>query len=432
MNILVLCPHYRPDVAPTGEVMTSIAEALAALGHRLHIVTSLPWYRDHRVEPGWGGRPLRRDRAASVGVVTRVHPFPTDKADIPARALAFGGYTALATAAGLAPGTRPDVVLAMSPPLTLGPAGWVVARRFRVPFVFNVQDVFPDVAVELGVLTHPRVIDAAARLERFTYRRADAVTVLSDDLADNVAAKLGPGRRGERSKVRVIPNFVDTGFISVGERENAYRRDHGLEGRTVVMYAGNVGLSQSLDLVVHAARELVERRPEVVFVVNGGGSGLAALEEAAAGLPNVRFVGMQPKERLPEVLAAADVHLVPLRRGLARSSVPSKLYSILAAGRPVLASVDEGTEVARTVERAAAGVAVPPDDPEAFLRGLEGLLDDPARCQGAGAAGRRFVEGWASPAAVGAAYAALFEELVASRRHQARGRDRQGQGRSLT
>lgn len=417
MNILVLCPHYRPDVAPTGEVMTAIVEALAGLGHRAHIVTSLPWYRHHRVEPGWAGRPMRRDRAAAVGEVTRVHPFPTDKANVPARALAFGGFTALATAAALASRPRPDVVLAMSPPLTLGPAGWAVARRFRAPFVFNVQDVFPDVAVELGVLTNPRAIAAAARLERFTYRRADAVTVLSDDLADNVAAKLGQGGAGaDAGRVRVIPNFVDTAFIKVGPRENAYRRDHGLEGRTVVMYAGNVGLSQSLDLVVHAARVLAGRRPEVVFVVNGGGSGLPALEHAGAGLPNLRFVGMQPKERLPEVLAAADVHLVPLKAGLARSSVPSKLYSILAAGRPVLASVDEGTEVARTVERAGAGVAVPPDDPGAFLGALEALLDDPAGRERAGAAGRRFVESWASPAAVGAAYAALFEELLATRR----------------
>lgn len=419
MRILVLCPHYAPDVAPTGEVMTSIAEALAGLGHELHVVTALPWYQHHRVEQGWGGRLVRRDAATTVGTITRVHPFPTDKGNVPARALAFGGFTGLATAAALADRARPDVVLAMSPPLTLGPAGWLAAARFRAPFVFNVQDVFPDVAVELGVLRNERVIEAASRVERFTYRRADAVTVLSEDLAGNVAAKLGRGRAGDRAKVRVIPNFVDTVFIGVAERENAYRREHGLSGRTVVMYAGNVGLSQSLDLVVHAARRLVERRPDVLFVVNGGGSGLAPLVASAAGLPNVRFVGMQPKARLPEVLAAADIHLVPLRRGLAQSSVPSKLYSILAAGRPVLASVDEGTEVARTVERAGAGVAVAPDDPAAFTAALEALLDDPARRDRAGAAGRRFVEGWASPTAVGQAYADLFEELVRARRGRA-------------
>ncbi len=412
MNITVLCPHYAPDVAPTGEVMTAIANALADLGHRLHLVTALPWYREHSVEPGWGGRPVRRERA-SVGRITRVHPFPTDKTNVPARALAFGGFTGLAGALALADRERPDVVLAMSPPLTLGPAGWAIARARRAPFVFNVQDIFPDVAVELGVLTNPKVIAVASKLERFVYRHADAVTVLSEDLADNVAAKLPETQ--DRSKVRVIPNFVDTAFVQVSERENGYRREYDLVGKTVVMYAGNVGMSQSLDLVVGAARHFAGR-PELVFVINGGGSALEELRRQSAGLDNLRFVGMQPKERLAEVLAAADLHLVPLKTGLARSSVPSKLYSILAAGRPLLASVDPGTEVARTVERAGAGLAVPPDDPAAFVAGLDALLADPAKLVAQGRAGRRWVEGWASPAAVGAAYSDLFAELVARRR----------------
>jgi colanic acid biosynthesis glycosyl transferase WcaI len=298
----------------------------------------------------------------------------------------------------------------MSPPITLGIAGWLAARRWRVPFVFNVQDVFPDVAVELGAIRNPKVIAAARRLERFIYDHADAVTVLSDELATNVRAKLGPGR--SPAKVRVIPNFVDTEAISPGPAENAYRREHGLEGRTVVMYAGNVGLSQSLDLVVDAARALQHSRPEVAFVVNGDGSARGALERAAAGLPNVHFIGYQPRERLSEVLAAGDIHVVPLKRGLAHSSVPSKLYSILAAGRPLLASVDEGTEVARTVLRAGAGQAVAPDDPAAFLAGLTELLDDPDGRRARGESGRRFVESWASPSAVASAYRDLFTELA--------------------
>lgn len=416
MNLLVLCPHYAPDVAPTGEVMTQIAEHLVARGHRLHVVTSLPWYREHAIEPGWEGRVVRHEDTA-WGRITRVHPFPTDKGNIPARALAFGGFTALATLAGLASRSRPDAVLAMSPPLTLGAAGWLVAERHRVPFVFNIQDVFPDVAVEVGAITNRRVIAAASWLERETYLRADAVTVLSDDLADNIAAKIA-GRRGaagRRDKVRVIPNFIDTDWIRPGPKENPYRREHGLEGKTVVMYAGNVGFSQSLDLLLAAATHLAHD-PQVAFVINGGGSARPVLERAAAGLPNVRFVDMAPKARLPEVVAAADLHVVPLRSGLARSSVPSKLYTILAAGRPVVASVDAGTEVARTVEEAGAGLAVPPDDPEAFTKAIERLVRAPEEAEAMGAAGRRFVEGWASPGAVAEAYERLFEELVAARR----------------
>ena len=418
MRVLVLCPHYAPDTAPTGEVMTRIATELAARGHELHVVTSLPWYLHHRVEPGWTGRPVRHEDTPA-GRITRVHPFPTDKRNIPARALGFAGFTGLVGAMALKGWRqhRPDVVLAMSPPLTLGVAGWLGARRWRVPFVFNIQDVFPDVAVELGAITNKTVIRVASWLERWSYRRADAVTVLSDDLHDNLVAKVQGTVPDPYDRIRVIPNFVDTVRIAPAARTGtpgggAYRREHGLGGRQVVMYAGNVGFSQSLDLLIGAARELADR-PDVAFVINGGGSARPDLERQAAGLDNVRFVDFQPAERLADVLAAGDIHVVPLRRGLARSSVPSKTYSILAAGRPVLASVDEGTEVARVVEKAGAGVAVPPDDPEAFTAALAALLDDPARVRDMGAAGRAFVERWVSPAAVAERYEALFEELIA-------------------
>ena len=419
MNLIVLCPHFAPDVAPTGDVMTRIVMELVERGHRLQVVTALPWYQRHALEPGWDGQ-LVRGEVTPWGKVSRVHPFPTDKRNIPARALAFGGFTALATAVGAVSEARPDAILAMSPPLTLGPAGWAVATARRAPLVFNIQDVFPDVAVELGLLHGKRVVAAASWLERTSYRLSDAVTVLSDDLADNVRTKITFGLDAERAereavKVRVIPNFVDTDRIRPDDRENAYRADFGLIGKKVVMYAGNVGFSQSLDLVLLTARSFAVTRPDVVFVVNGGGAARPDLEVAAADLPNVRFVDMQPSERLPEVLAAADLHVVPLRAGLARSSVPSKLYSILAAGRPIVASVDEGTEVARTVERAGAGLSVPPDDPAAFTAAIGRLLDDPQAAAQMGVSGRHFVEDWASPAAVAAAYETLFEELSATR-----------------
>lgn len=409
MNLLILCPHYAPDVAPTGEVMTRIGDELVRRGHRLHVVTALPWYENHAVGEGWKGKTVRHEET-DWGLVTRVHPFPTDKTNIPARAAAFVGFTVLAGAKALAgkrPG-RPDAVFAMSPPLTLGVAGWLAARRWRVPYVFNIQDVFPDVAVEVEAITNPTVIKAASALERWCYRRADAVTVLSEDLRDNVQGKVSDAH------ARVIPNFVDTQWIrprSLQEQEvAAYRAENDLTGRKVVMYAGNVGFSQSLPLLLDAARALADR-PEVVFVINGGGSARADLERQAAGLTNVRFVDFQPKARLPAVLAAADVHVVVLKRGLARSSVPSKTYSIMAAGRPLIASVDEGTEVARLVEDAEAGLAVPPDDPDAFVAAVTKLLDAPEATVEMGRAGRYFVEEWASPSAIAERYEALFDEL---------------------
>lgn len=407
MRLLVLCPHYAPDVAPTGEVMTAIVSELARRGHEIRVVTSLPWYRQHRVEPDWRGRPVRAGIARGGVKVTRVHPFPTAKGSVAARAAGFAGFTALATATAVAARGRPDAVLAMSPPITLGLAGWVAARRWRAPFVFNLQDIFPDAAVDTGAIRGRRLVAAARRLERFIYDRAAAVTVLSPDMRANVAAKLDADRSGS---VRVIPNFVDTDRIRPRSRDTAYRAEHGLGDRTVVMYAGNVGLSQPLDLLVAAARAH-RHRDDVVFVVNGEGSARPALEASAAGLPNVVFVGYQPAERLDEVLASADVHVVVLREGLARSSVPSKIYSILAAGRPVVASVDPGTELPRMIDEAGCGVAVAPGDQGAFDAAVEALVDDPVGRDAMGRRGRAYVEEGMTPQAVAAAYEALFSEL---------------------
>ncbi len=343
------------------------------------------------------------------GRIVRVNPFPTpDKRNIARRAASFAGFSIASSVLG-SRGENVDGVLALSPPLTLGLAGWRIARRRNAPLVFNVQDVYPDVAIELGVLTNRGLVSAARRLERLCYARADAVTVLSDDLKDNISARLD-----DPTKVRVIPNFVDTEWITPASHENSYRQQHGLSGKFVVMYAGNVGLSQSLDLVLDSAAALAHEK-DIVFVINGGGAGRASLEQRAKGMSNVVFIDMQPSERLPEVIAAADLHLVPLKRGLARSSVPSKTYSILAAGRPLIASVDSGSEVARVVERAGAGLAVPPEDAEAFTKAIRTLYERREDLPAMGAEGRAFVEEWASPAAVAKQYADLFSELGARR-----------------
>lgn len=404
MRLGVVAPHFEPDLAPTGEVITRIVHELGRRGHEIHVVTSFPFYEEHRVESAYAGR-LVRTEDRPWGRIIRVHPFPgSDKSDLVRRAASFLGFSALATSAALLT-KRLDCVLALSPPLTLGVAGWLVAKRSSCPFVFTIHDVYPDVVVELGRLTNPGLIKAASALERFCYERADAVTVLSEELRQNVARKTS-----NPSKVKVITNFVDTDWITPANKHNAYREEHGLDGKTVVMYAGNVGLSQSLDLVLDAARALASEK-DVCFVVNGQGSARPQLEAAARTLPNVCFVDMQPVERLPELLSAADIHLVPLKRGLARSSVPSKTYSILASGRALIASVDQASEVARLVERSGGGVVVAPEDSGAFVAAVTKLVSDASLRLKMGAAGRRYVEGQASPAVIAQAYENLFVEL---------------------
>lgn len=406
-RIVVLCPHFDPDTAPTGVVMSRIVAELVSLGHEIHVVTALPWYRHHAIEPEWRGAAVRRERTG-WGSISRVHPLPgEDKLNLVRRAFGFAGYTLLAGLEAMRIGrplSRVDAVIAMSPPITLGLTGWLVSRIRRGSLIFNIQDVFPDAAVDTGAITNRRVIAAARALERLSYLRSDAVTVLSEDLAANVRDKVGPAAA---ARVHVIPNFVDTTAITPGERMTPYREQLGLGDEPVVLYAGNVGFSQSLDLVIDAAEQL----PDVTFLVNGNGAARPALEELARSRPNVRFADYIEPHRLSELLATGDIHVVPLKAGLARVSVPSKTYSIMAAGRPVVASIDEGTAVPSILAESGGGLSVPPEDPAAFVAALRELLADPDRSMDMGANGRRWVEREASPAAVGVAYHQLIESL---------------------
>lgn len=405
--IVVLCPHFAPDTAPTGQVFTEIVDGFVRAGEEVHVVTALPWYRAHAIEEGWGGRLVRRE-TTPWGSVTRVHPFPgRDKSNLARRAVGFLAFSVVAGVCTLRAGglrRRPDAVVSMSPPLTLGLTGWLAARLRRSRAVFNIQDVFPDAAVETGAITNRRVIALARWLERTSYRASDAVVVLSEDLRANVAAKIGSRHR---DKVVVIPNFVDSDAISPRDRSTDLRRELGVGDRTVVMYAGNVGFSQSLPMLVEAARRL----PGAEFVVNGDGAARASLEADAADVPNVRFSGYQPRERVPEVLATGDIHVVPLRAGLGAVSVPSKTYSILAAGRCIVAAVDPGTEVTRILAASGAGIAVPPDDVDAFTDAIASLIEDPGRRASMGESGRRWVETHVSPDGVSRAYLALIADL---------------------
>ena len=405
--IIVLCPHFAPDTAPTGDVITRIVQEFVAKDQRVHVVTSLPWYRTHAIESGWTGRLVRREKTA-WGSITRVHPFPgKSKSNLLRRAIGFGVFSAIAGVCTVFAGgihRRPAAVISMSPPLTLGLTGWLASRIRRCPSVFNIQDVFPDAAVETGAITNARIIAVSRWLERVSYHRSDAVVVLSEDLRANVLAKNSPKHQ---HKVHVIPNFVDSDRITPRDRMTSYRDELRIGNEQVVMYAGNVGYSQSLSMMLHAARQI----PEVTFVINGDGAAREELQRDAAGLSNIRFSGYQPADRVAEVLATADIHVVPLRTGLGAVSVPSKTYSILAAGRPVVAAIDSGTEVTRILAESGAGVSVAPDDPVAFTDALRAMVNSGSAATEAGARGRLWVESHVSPARVAHSYLDVIASL---------------------
>lgn len=405
--IVLLVPHFAPDTAPTGEVITRITDEFIAAGRRIHVVTALPWYRTHSIENGWTGRLVRREKT-SWGSIIRVHPFPgKSKSNLLRRAIGFGAFSVIAGVCIVFAGglhRRPAAIISMSPPLTLGLTGWLAAKLRFTHAVFNIQDVFPDAAIETGAITSQRIIRAARWLERVSYHRSDAVVVLSQDLQSNVMAKVSSRHR---HKIHVIPNFVDAERITPQSRDTAYRRELGIGNQTVVMYAGNVGYSQSLTLMIAAAKNF----PDVAFVVNGEGSARAELEALASGISNMYFANYQPRDRVAEVLASGDIHVVPLRAGLGAVSVPSKTYSILAAARPVVAAIDPGTEVTRILADSGAGISVVPDNESEFVAALSRLIADSALANEMGQKGRAWVQSHVSPAVVANSYLSLIDSL---------------------
>ncbi len=250
---------------------------------------------------------------------------------------------------------RPDIIIAETDPPLLGALGAALKQRFGCRLVYNVRDLYPDIAYANRALKNSALLTLLTRANSFAYRHADEVVTLGHDMAERIIAK---GVRA--SKVSVIPDWVDTNLIQPVSR-NPFRTQFG--ERFVVMYSGNIGLSQHLEAVLEAAAR-VASQPAIIFALIGEGARKPALMKHARerGLTNVVFLPYRPKEELAESLGAADLHLIPLMRGAAGCLVPSKIYGILAAGRPFVAMMEADAEVARIACEDRIGFVVEPGD----------------------------------------------------------------------
>jgi glycosyltransferase involved in cell wall biosynthesis len=270
------------------------------------------------------------------------------------------------------------------PPL-LGVLAAVLKRVRGCRFLYYCQDLYPDVAEATGGVANPLLLGILRRANRWAYARADGIVVLGQDMRARLLAKgVAPDR------VTVVPNWADVDRI----RPLACNRFRARFGdKFVVMYSGNLGWSQDLELVLRAGERL-RSDERVHFVLIGEGAKKESLRELAreAGLTNVEFLPYQPKELLAESLGAADIHLVPLRRGLAGCLVPSKVYSVLAAGRAFLAIMEEEAEVALLARQRGVGIVVPPDDVEALVVAVRWCMDNPRELAEMGRRGRRLAE----------------------------------------
>lgn len=364
MRVLVLNQHYWPEIAATAQLLHDLCVDLSRAGHHVKVVCGHPSYRV--LEDGASELPPR-EQHDGVEIV-RVPSYRPRQRTIPRRLAHYGTYFATSLVESLRSET--DVAIVQStPPLLLGASGALLTSLGRVPFVYVVQDLYPDIALHLGVIKPGPMASSIERAANALYRRAAHVITISEGMAARLVAR---GVSPER--ITVVHNWADTSSIAERPRDNPFAREHGLLEPLVVQYAGNVGLSQGLEQLPRAA-ELLREAP-VRFVVVGDGNAREPLERdvKARQLRNVSFLPPQPRERLGELLASADVGLVTMRRGIGADLVPSKLYGIMAAARPVLAAVEAEAEVASVLGAHECGLRVEPESAEALAAGVRSFL----------------------------------------------------------
>lgn len=367
----------------------------------------MPHYGDNKIIKKKHVKLYENERVRGVSVIRLYTYVPKNKTRFLSRIVNYASWNLFSTIAGLL-ACKVDLVFVPSPPLTNGITGTIVSKIRRVPFVYNVQDIYPDIAIRLGILKDPLLISVFRELEILVYTMAKAVSVISDGFRLNLLSKGVP-----EAKLRVIPNFVDTDFMHPLPRNNRFSEKRGLNNRFVVLFAGNVGLSQALDKILDAAA-LLSNYQDILFLIVGNGASKPYLVEIAGRrkLENVIFLPFLPYEDVPEMYGSSDVCLVPLKQGLAEESVPSKIFSILGAAKPLIASVDTGSDTYRLVQEAECGLCIKPEDPQALAEAVKLLYHNREMGIRMGSNGRKFVEENFSRQKIARRYEELFIRVV--------------------
>ena len=395
-RLLVLNQYYWPGVEATAQLLTDLCEALAD-EYDIRVLTGM-----------LHGHELLPHRVVRNGVeIVRVHSTAFERSRLGLRGLNYVSYLG-ATLVHALSGSRPDLVLCMTDPPMIGDVGLAVSKRFGVPLLVISEDVFPEIATKLRRLENPVLVGVLRQLVRLYLKRADRVVAIGETMRQRLEAKGAPGER-----LRVIPNWIDTGSITPREHENDWKREQRLEGRFVVMHSGNVGHAQDLDTLVRATTFLRDL-DDLTVVIVGFGARHAEIQSLAALLETdqVRFLPYQPRAVLPLSLAAGNLHFVGLARGLSGYVVPSRLYGILAAGRPVIVSADADSETAQVVAEVGCGVVLPPGRPELVARVIRDAHDGKLDLEDMGRKGREYVIAEADVAVAVGRYRAVLGELV--------------------
>lgn len=386
MRILFVSQYFPPEPGAPAARVSELAAHWASRGHDVTVLTSMPHHPTGVVPPEYRGRSLVEEDFRGVRVV-RSWVYATANKGRLRRGLGYASFAFSSTLYGHLFARSPDVLIATSPQLLCGLAGRAISSLRRVPFVFEVRDLWPESIVAVGALPegHP-AIKALTKVEEHLYRAAKRIVVVTDAFRDKLVARGFP-----ESTISVIKNGADlTRFVPTA-RETRLRAELGYNDKFVLAYVGTHGMAHGLDAVLNVAKNLKES-PRFAFLFVGEGAERARLEQRARdeGLAHVRFLGALPRERMNEVYATADLCLVPLRKTeLFTTVIPSKIFEIMAMQRPLLLSVDG--EARQIVEASSGGEFVPPEDVKQMTEAIVRLSGEEAKLAEMGRCGREYV-----------------------------------------
>lgn len=386
MHIMFMAQCYAPEDVSAAVLISELATDLVKRGHKVTLVTGAPNYPYGCIFPGYRNRIYHVERLDGVRVIRTWSYISPCKTFWP-RIFHYGTYSVTAFYGAFLAG-KPDVLINFSPPLPLGLSAWLLSRLWRVPWVLQLEDLYPEAAVAAGVLRNRSAIAFFSAMERFLYQRATHISLISESFRRNLLNKgVSP------DKITQIPVWADPDLVCPLPKENTFRTQHKLGGKFVVMYAGNLGLTSCLEDVLCAAEQLREY-PEVCFVFIGDGVRKPALEKMtwSRGLKNVVFLPYQPREVFPEMMASADLGLVTLNRNSYLTSLPSKTFNIMASARPILAVTPPEGEVAHLIKEVECGVIIPPEHPELLAEAILKLKQQDKRLTEMGQNGRAQLE----------------------------------------
>lgn len=385
MKILLLSRYFPPEIGTAANLFYDLALGLSKKGHEVTVLTGFPWYNLKEIPEKYRGKIWMVENYNGVNVKRLSIPIWG-----PLKMKLAAGHLTSPVSAVLAGVNipRPDLIFAYSPPLPFGISGWLLKLIKKCPFILGVQDLHPQCYIDQGVLKNRILIGMLEGMERFCYKHSSIITVHSEGNKEHVVKKKGI----PEDKVVVLPNWINTDEIKPLPRVNSFSLKYKLNDKFIVGYAGTLGMSQEPMNIVETAALLKNHWNIEFFVVGDGLEKDAMLKRAQyLGLNNIRFLPMQPKEVYPWVVASCDVGLVTLNARVKTPVVPSKILSMMAAGRPVVASMPLDGDAPKLIKDAGCGISVEPDNPEAIADAILSLSNNPELCGRFSRQGREYI-----------------------------------------